>query len=509
MMKRIVALLLAALLVFTGAAMAEGKTVSEEPVTLKYAVSEVPVSGCSYADPLPVWKVLEEVTGVTIDWDVIPTEYQTVMSTRIASNSNLPDVMMDPGGSVSTLMNGSVFARLNDLIDAYGPNISRILGENPALVAEMYTPDGSLCALPTRVFTMQNYSTNPMCFMVRRDWMKKVGITDEPTTIEEWHALLQAFREKDPNGNGEKDETPFCTNLGMMRAFSEAWGLDPLTDFDVKDGQVRYQWTTEEARDFIATMAQWYAEGLIAPDYLTDRNLDARHLENQTGASFMWAASNCSWQNTNNTTPGTDWNLVPPPRNVYTGEEGFLPVSAKDLYSSKTLITTVNDKAELAVKYLNYLWSDEGTMYTCMGVEGDSYVYNENGEPVFTEKIQDGGNWYANTKAYGLEAPICHVTNHAFCKAQIAAYSDEINAKAASVLPYIRVSMPSYMASEEEDMVISIVYTDIKTYADEMINKFITGSEPMDRFDSFVGKIESMGLAEVVAVKQAQYDRNN
>ena len=74
-MKRIVALLLAALLVFTGAAMAEGKTVSEEPVTLKYAVSEVPVSGCSYADPLPVWKVLEEVTGVTIDWDVIPTEY--------------------------------------------------------------------------------------------------------------------------------------------------------------------------------------------------------------------------------------------------------------------------------------------------------------------------------------------------------------------------------------------------------------------------------------------------
>ena len=256
MMKRIVALLLAALLVFTGAAMAEGKTVSEEPVTLKYAVSEVPVSGCSYADPLPVWKVLEEVTGVTIDWDVIPTEYQTVMSTRIASNSNLPDVMMDPGVSVSTLMNGSVFARLNDLIDAYGPNISRILGENPALVAEMYTPDGSLCALPTRVFTMQNYSTNPMCFMVRRDWMKKVGITDEPTTIEEWHALLQAFREKDPNGNGEKDETPFCTSLGMMRAFSEAWGLDPLTDFDVKDGQVRYQWTTEEARDFIATMAQ-------------------------------------------------------------------------------------------------------------------------------------------------------------------------------------------------------------------------------------------------------------
>ena len=161
MMKRIVALLLATLLVFTGAAMAEGKTVSEEPVTLKYAVSEVPVSGCSYADPLPVWKVLEEVTGVTIDWDVIPTEYQTVMSTRIASNSNLPDVMMDPGVSVSTLMNGSVFARLNDLIDAYGPNISRILGENPALVAEMYTPDGSLCALPTRVFTMQNGVLTP------------------------------------------------------------------------------------------------------------------------------------------------------------------------------------------------------------------------------------------------------------------------------------------------------------------------------------------------------------
>ena len=34
-----------------------------------------------------------------------------------------------------------------------------------------------------------------------------------PETIDDWYAMLQAFRDKDPNGNGKKDDVPFTTML--------------------------------------------------------------------------------------------------------------------------------------------------------------------------------------------------------------------------------------------------------------------------------------------------------
>ena len=48
--------------------------------------------------------------------------------------------------------------------------------------------------------------------IVRKDWLDKLGIP-MPETIDDWYAMLQAFRDKDPNGNGKKDEVPFTTML--------------------------------------------------------------------------------------------------------------------------------------------------------------------------------------------------------------------------------------------------------------------------------------------------------
>ena len=54
---------------------------------------------------------------------------------------------------------------------------------------------------------------------------------------------------------------------------------------------------------------------------------------------------------------------------------------------------------------------------------------------------------------------------------------------------------------------INSIYTEIQTYKDEMINKFIMGKEPLDNFDNFVETLNSMGIEEVLAVEQAAYDR--
>ena len=72
---------------------------------------------------------------------------------------------------------------------------------------------------------------------------------------------------------------------------------------------------------------------------------------------------------------------------------------------------------------------------------------------------------------------------------------------------YIRPTIPALSFTEEEREVINSIYTEIQTYKDEMINKFIMGKEPLDNFDNFVETLNSMGIEEVLAVEQAAYDR--
>ena len=54
----------------------------------------------SYNDNLPVYQELEELTGVTIDWEAAPSsDYATALQTRLAAAVDLPDIFIPQGGS--------------------------------------------------------------------------------------------------------------------------------------------------------------------------------------------------------------------------------------------------------------------------------------------------------------------------------------------------------------------------------------------------------------------------
>ena len=48
---------------------------------------------------------------------------------------------------------------------------------------------------------------------------------------------------------------------------------------------------------------------------------------------------------------------------------------------------------------------------------------------------------------------------------------------------------------------------DIETYVKENVVKFITGNRALCVWDVYVDTLKQMGIEEVVAVKQAWYDR--
>ena len=67
--------------------------------------------------------------------------------------------------------------------------------------------------------------------------------------------------------------------------------------------------------------------------------------------------------------------------------------------------------------------------------------------------------------------------------------------------------VPIAIGTEEENDIYTEKWPDIETYVKENVVNFITGNRPLTEWEDYVQTLKDMGIDEVVAVKQAWYDR--
>ena len=83
--------------------------------------------------------------------------------------------------------------------------------------------DGHIYTIPF----INTSATGKMGFKqwINTKWLETLGM-EIPTTVEEFKEVLIAFRDEDPNGNGEKDEIPLgIREPSSVYALGGAWGL--------------------------------------------------------------------------------------------------------------------------------------------------------------------------------------------------------------------------------------------------------------------------------------------
>ena len=94
---------------------------------------------------------------------------------------------------------------------------------------------------------------------------------------------------------------------------------------------------------------------------------------------------------------------------------------------------------------------------------------------------------------------------------QSAAVLPEMIANKDVVRPYLvddeKLMIPSF--SEEENIQLSAIATDIESFTDEQVVSFITGSRPLSEWDNYVASLKGMNLEQYLAIYQAAYDRWN
>ena len=68
-------------------------------------------------------------------------------------------------------------------------------------------------------------------------------------------------------------------------------------------------------------------------------------------------------------------------------------------------------------------------------------------------------------------------------------------------------TVPSLKFTDEELDTAITTFNEINSYNNEMINKFITGRESFDNYESYQQTLRSMGIEDVVRVRQTAYER--
>ena len=419
-MKRTLALILALMLLVSGAAFAE-------ELTLKVANPDLfPVTTEEGAE-LTVWArqlasvedfdtnletiAMEKLTGVHINWVLANhAEVDTKFNLSIASGE-YPDIYLNwftNAGIISYAEDG-IFIPLQDLIKENTYWLNRYAEEQPSLLTDRTAPDGNVYAIwlsvsPTEEKRNDTEMDKLWYFKAWMEQYKEATGKDVPATLDEFCDYLCYVRDNDMNGNGDAaDEIPL---LGTFQYDTQ--GSDPMyaimncfqvlpVDFLMADEQhnVTCVATTDAFREGLIYLNNMHKEGLFPEEvYSLDLN-QYRAVVNVTKPEDMVVAVAAApyWMRfvtqSIYTTAYDDFTFLPPlKKDADTPAQTILNTPRSGEYGA---ITSKCKDPVLAIKWLDAIADPEIHVTTQNGVEGVNWIRKSaEGEfPIVIQKVAD------------------------------------------------------------------------------------------------------------------------
>jgi putative aldouronate transport system substrate-binding protein len=462
----------------------------------------------------PFWKQVMDRTNTDIKFIHPALGQETEQFNLMIASGDYPDLLdwnwtNYPGGPEKAISD-KVIIPLNDLIDANAPNYKAILAKYPEADRQAKTDKGTYYSFGRLMVDPINQTY--IGLIIRNDWLQDLGL-QVPTTIGEWHDVLKAFKDKEgaaapltlyPWHLREKGESyPFIGAYGITGSFYQV------------DGKVGYGPIQPQFKQFLTTFNQWYKEGLIDPEFIVNdaNTYDYKITTGKSGAFIGYTSGHLGRLSSLMKAKDPTVSLVGAPYPSLVKGDTPKIGNRGPVYQPISLAISTDCKDPAAVvKFIDYLYSEKGTLLSNFGIEGESFVMKD-GKPVLTDLIT--GN-----KDHNLQTMLLMYTQ-AIGAAPLLA-SPELRAQ-MNFLPEMTDAMMNKWSNSnneygmpanitptpEESGVISSIMTEINTYQDEMVLKFILGIEPLDKFEAFTSRIKTMGIDKAVAIKQASLDRYN
>ena len=458
-------------------------------------------------------KALQEQTGVDIEFQHPAAGQEKEQFNLIIADGNLPDLMEYnwvkgyPGGPEKAIRDG-VIIPLNDVIDQYCPNLKAYLAEHPEVDKMIKTDDGNYFAFP--FIRGEEKLRVTVGGFIRKDWLDELGL-EVPTTVDEWHTALTAFKEK------KGAEAPFCFDWANFKDKNIiSYAYDAMYGYYVgDDGKVHYGPMEDNFKEYLTTMNQWYTEGLLDKDMasLNGDQVTSKMTTDKAGASIGWAASRMQVFMTTAQAKNPDYLLVPTTvPSLEKGKPAKMGYIENAFPDVSVAITTSCKNVELAARLLDYGYGEAGHNLYNFGVEGVSYEMKD-GVPTYTDTVLNNPDGWplAQSLAKHIRAnyngPFVQDGNYIEQYLQLPTVKEcPTTWLVETASDYI---LPNVTPLQEESKELATLNNEITTYVDEMVLKFIFGTESLDNWDTFVNTIKNMNVERALEIYNGALDRYN
>lgn len=464
-------------------------------------------AGAKDKNDITAFQMIEEATGCHVEWtNPSPAAANEQFNLLIASGK-YPDVIMYywptiPGGMQQYVDDG-VIVPLSDYMD-FMPNLKKFGEDNPEIRKQYTLDDGSVLFAPAlRKDDKLRVFLGPA---IRQDWLDKLGLK-MPTNTDELYEVLKAFKTQDPNGNGKADEIPFTGMKADDLTFGIAnlvYAFDTHFDFYIKDGKVTHGMLENNMKEALTYLNKLYSEGLLDVDYLVndDDKYQSKIMNDKSG--FYFCIQPSKYYNAMN--DGTKQIKAVP----YINGKCYNTIYKSNLGEGAAITTACKNPAGVA-KWLDFFYSEEGTLIANYGKKGLTYDV-VNGKNVFNEEYVFNNPDGLDCKDVLAKNTITMTTD--FPSIQLwEAYSQTLKPWGKDAVEVwsesadISGALPPLMFTQEELDTISSVTNELKTYISEAINYFIIGKRDISEFDTVKENLISMGMDELIDIYNDAYVR--
>jgi ABC-type sugar transport system, periplasmic component len=553
-MKKILALALAVTTMAAGAFAQKAEYLNKQPmpvskdkVSFKIFVPQRPEVEDMNKNWFTSW--YEDKTNVHIDWLLAPNETTALrqkLNLTIAAG-DLPDAFLMSGidSNLETQygVDEKLFTPLNDYINAkYMPNLTAYLAKNPGVRGMMTAIDGKIYGLP-------NVNECYHCgycekMWINKDWLDKLGLK-VPTTTDEFYAVLKAFRDKDPNGNGKKDEIPLmgCASdswQGYVDSFiMNAFVLDTGDQYtfgktevrmyyDAKTGKVMSIYDRPEYKEGLKYLKKLYAEGLIYSGSFTQKLDQFKQIigsEPEVVGAFPNGASVVVLDPATQSALYKHYVAISPLKGP-TGLRQTPYFYDGVAVPNRFVITKACKDPATLVKWADAMYSQEIQQYRAWGELGKSWRWATNSEkgldgkdaiwtnliPYTTDpqslnwqqvgiEFQTSENRFGQTTKQGVDLYSAEGLESMLLKATKEQY-EPFASKTQLIVP-----QALRFTSDETDQLQTII-VELNRYAVDRKMAYIMGGADIDKeWNTYVKKLNDLGLQKFLAIQQKAYDR--
>ena len=459
---------------------------------------------------------IEELTGVHMEYEAVSSESRSTNFSVLLAADDLRDLMDQATyfytGDAFSMIEDEWFINFYDYRD-YMPNyLYELYATNDIDVLKYGRLDDTTWP------AIYGINRDPMAaigYMLRQDWMDDLGLGKaiDVKTLDDWHNVLTAFK-----NNGMQwplaiyKTVDICGGFGMFDT-SVSVSDAGLPAAKAIDGVIHYSLTTQDDLDAVTLLSQWYAEGLIDPNYATytDNTAMSNPITTDVLGCVAFTPSEVAAWEASGQDPDTTWMPTP---YVKKTEDQMFKYGHKMSYfhMGAASISAKCDNIPLVCTWLDWKWSPEGSLVDNWGVEGLTYYIDENGNRMLSDFVLNhpeglGSAWvmvlYTND---GLRQPCLnmHLKNYAYPGGEI--FLEMFSAW--KVEGYVgEYDIPTGIRyTTEQSEILNQYSNDIGTYIAENWFAFLDGSKPLSMWDAYVADIYALGLQNCIDVVQEAYD---